>query len=74
MPRDSECEVHVYHMGDGRCTCTPTWKPISDDSYVKALGWADGIKAMPHDIAAVKIEITLIDGRVHTYETPKIPT
>lgn len=24
--RDPECEVHHYHMGDGRCTCTHVCK------------------------------------------------
>lgn len=73
MPRDPECEVHHHLMGDGRCTCTPTYRMISDESYVKALRWVKAIEWLPRSIAAVKIEVTMLDGREFTYETPKVP-
>lgn len=76
MPRDPECEVHHYLMGDGRCTCTVSHEPIPDEAWREFMEWLE--RAPKAQIAGISIKITFIDGNTvergynHTEMTAKI--
>ena len=36
--KDKQCEVHAYHMGDGKCTCSPAKKFKLGDAVRKSKG------------------------------------